>query len=381
MRQYQGTTNEYQDPESTRGYQYTALVPEKTVFIYSRHAYAKINLLNRDGSPAQGVRIQGVVQIGARMFNNEYRYTDTDGNVTFDFAAILQTMKNDRDKELPSLAYERSTFAAWQMSVYYIRFYIGGEELRSASTSYELVNGQHDNIEDWWTKDRRLKYWVNYPFTFDFTNQEQVELTDRRTDIKRQISVPYIETSMTSLLVRFNPASVGVRTPVTIKNLSYPGIAVENGIVIGTDNAVTLDVEQCPASDRKTYLRWLSTHGEVFYWLFDNISESVQVKTETYRRTMTDDTFTGGATNYTRDNGIIRDCSAVKTRNIATEQLDSGYYDLVASIGDSVAVDMYLGEDRWQRVNVADGTYSKDIKHAARSKRNRIALTIEISER
>ena len=372
MRIYSGTIGDYT---------YTAEVPEATVFIFSRHTYARVTMTDGNGKPAVGLRIQGVVQIGTQMYTGEYRYTDTDGKATFDFAAILQTAKNDRGKELTSLAYETASFAKWQMTTAYIKFYLNGAEMRMASRSYELVNGSHDNIEDWWTASRRLKWWTAYPFTFDFTNQERIELTYRRTSVKREIAVPYVETSMMSLLVRFNPAAIGARTPVTIKNLSHPGIGVQNGIVIGTDNEVLLDVDTREASDRCTYLRWLGMHGEVFYWLFDNVSESIANKAETYRRTMTDDTFTGSATNYTRDNGIIRDCSTSVTRQIATDMLDGDYYDLVSSIGGSVAVDMYLGGSRWQRVNVSDMTTSKELKYSARGKRNRVALTIEISER
>lgn len=372
MRQLQGTTGNWQ---------YTAIVPEKAIFIYSRHTYAKLNILNLDGTAASAVRVQGVVEYAGKQYTNEYRYTDSDGNVTFDFAAILQTAKNDRDKELTSITYDVRTFASWQMNICSIRFYIGSVELRSAYSLYELINGSHDNIQDWWSKDRRLKWWTAYPFTFDFANQEKVAITNK--GVQKELAVPYIETSMITLLVRFNAAAFlrPTGSTITIKNISHPGIAVENGIVIGTDNYVTLDVERCPMSDRKTYLRWLGSHGEVFYWLFDNITESVEVKTETYRRTMTDDMFQGAATNLTRDNGIVRDCSAVKSRSIATELLDSDYYDLVSSIGDSVAVDMYLGDNKWQRVNVSDETYNKDIKHSSRGKRNRITLTIEISER
>lgn len=373
MRIYTGTIGDYT---------YTAEVPESTVFIFSRHTYARVTMTDSSGKPASGLRIQGVVQIGPQMYTGEYRYTDSNGKATFDFAAILQTAKNDRDKELTTLAYETASFAAWQMTTAYIKFYLDGAEMRMASRSYELVNGSHDNIEDWWTATRRLKWWTAYPFTFDFTNQSTVAVS-ARGGVERQINVPYIETSMMSLLVRFNPAAVlRVADRLLIRNASHPGIALQNGIVIGTDNEVLLDVDTREASDRCTYLRWLGMHGEVFYWLFDNVSESTANKAETFRRTMTDDTFTGSATNYTRDNGIIRDCSTSVTRQIATDMLDGDYYDLVSSIGGSVAVDMYLGgNNRWQRVNVSDMTTSKELKYSARGKRNRIALTIEISER
>lgn len=372
MRQLQGTTGNWQ---------YTAIVPEKAIFIYSRHTYVKLNILNLDGTAASAVRVQGVVEYAGKQYTNEYRYTDSDGNVTFDFAAILQTAKNDRDKEMASLTYEMTSFSPWQMGICSIRFYIGGVELRSAYSLYELINGAHDNAQDWWSKDRRLKWWTAYPFTFDFTNQEKVAITNK--GVQKVLAVPYIETSLTTLLIRFNAAAYlrPTGSTITIKNISHPGIAVENGIVVGKDNYVTLDVERCPMSDRKTYLRWLGSHGEVFYWLFDNITESVEVNTETFRRTMVDDMFQGTATNLTRDNGIVRDCSAVKTRSIATELLDGDYYDLVSSIGDSVAVDMYLGDNKWQRINVADATFTKDIKRSSKGKRNRIALTIQISER
>ena len=372
MRQLQGTTGNWQ---------YTAIVPEKAIFIYSRHTYAKLNILNLDGTAASALRVQGVVDYAGKQYTNEYRYTDADGNVTFDFAKILQMAKNDRDKELTSLTYETRPFAAWKMGICAIRFYIAGVELASAYSLYELVNGAHDNAQDWWTKPRRLKWWTAYPFTFDFTNQERVAAIEK-SGLQQEVATPYIETSLTTLLVRFNAAILRTSgSRITIKNLSHPGIAVEDGIVIGKENYVTLDVDRCPMSDRKTYLRWLGSHGEVFYWLFDNITESVEVKTETFRRTMVDDMFEGTATNLTCDNGIVRDCSAVKTRSIATEMLDGDYYDLVSSIGDSVAVDMYLGDNKWQRVNVADATFTKDIKRSSRGKRNRITLTIQLSER
>lgn len=372
MRQLQGTTGNWQ---------YTAIVPEKAIFIYSRHTYAKLNIRNLDGSAASAVRVQGVVDYAGKQYTNEYRYTDSDGNVTFDFAAILQAAKNDRDKEMALLTYEMTSFSSWQMGICSIRFYIGGVELRSASTFYELINGAHDNAQDWWSKDRRLKWWTAYPFTFDFTNQERVAAIEK-SGLMQEVATPYIKTSLTTLLVRFNAAILRTSgSRITIKNLSHPGIAVEDGIIVGTDNRVTLDVERCPMSDRKTYLRWIGSHGEVFYWLFDNITESVEVNTETFRRTMVDDMFQGTATNLTRDNGIVRDCSAVTSRSIATEMLDGEYYDLVSSIGDSVAVDMYLGDNKWQRVNVADATFAKDIKRSSKGKRNRITLTIQISER
>jgi hypothetical protein len=97
---------------------------------------------------------------------------------------------------------------------------------------------------------------------------------------------------------------------------------------------------------------------------------------------MVDDVFTdsGIARNNTRDNGIVKDISVTTTRTISTEYLDKCYYELVSSVAESPLVDMLIGSDRWQRINVADGSFSRSLKTADRAKRNRIVLTIEIPE-
>jgi hypothetical protein len=156
------------------------------------------------------------------------------------------------------------------------------------------------------------------------------------------------------------------------------GWAVIDGIVDEeVNNVVRLEVDNCPASNDRTYLRWLGKHGEVYYWLFFNQAEEIQASSDLYI-TSHDDVFKGSETNKILDNGVVKDVTIKKTRTIFTEPVDSYYYDYIVQMADSPYVDMYLGNGKWQRVNVQDASFSKSLKGAERQKKHRFVYTIEI---
>lgn len=374
-------------------YAYEIEQPEELIFAYSRHVYIRARITS-DNIPVQGLNVRLIITDNDKHLSlDERRYTDSDGRVTFDIARILQVMTDNREEEMSSLMYDANDFALWAMKLVSINIAIdtgmSSIALPSLFPSHIIANGAHDNARDWWNNTTRenplrLKWWVSYPFTYDQINTEAVRVSQNGSWSIH--NVQKADSNNPLQLVRFNPYGLGITADrALIANINANGLSVIDGVVYTSNkrNFVQLDIDRCSRSDRKTYLRWLGGHGEVFYWLFDNITEDVSVKSETYQRAMVDDTFRGLVTNKMRDNGVIKDSTATRTRTIATEYLDNGYYDIVQSVASSPYVDMFIGSEdneKWQRVNVADGSFSRSMKMADRAKRNRIVLTIEIPE-
>lgn len=375
------------------GKTYTTEVPDELIFIYSKHVYFRAHI---EGGAGVQIRLNIHSQDGS-ITHDEWRYADGEGRVTFDIARVLQMLTDSRDKEMSALMYDANDNTPWNMPSWNISLTWNAEveqgffqsvQLAQYFTTFVLVNGAHDNAYDWrntpTTKDAiRLKWWTNYPFTMDFINTDALSLIQNGTREVHEITK--LPADSMYQMIRLNPAGLDITADrATITPNTNIGLTIIDGELYSNKrNAVMLDVDRCPRSDRKTYLRWLGSHGEVFYWLFDNITEDISVKSETYSRAMADNEFRGLVTNRMRGNGLIRHSEQTRTRTIATEYLDNGYYDIVQSVASSPCVDMLIGDgdkEKWQRVNVSDASFSRSLKTADRAKRHRIVLTIEISE-
>lgn len=371
------------------GKTYTTEVPDEVIFIYSKHVYFRAHI---EGGAGVQIRLT-IASQDYSIIHDEWRYADGEGRVTFDIARMLQMLTDSRDKEMSALMYDANDNAPWNMPSWNISLTWNAEveqgffqsvQLAQYFTTFVLVNGAHDNAYDWrnapTAKDAiRLKWWTNYPFTLDFINTDKIDVNDVIYDIVK------LPADSMYQMIRLNPVGFGITADRALIIPRYKvGLTIIDGEIYSDErNAVVLDIDRCPRSDRKTYLRWLGSHGEVFYWLFDNVTEDISVKSETYSRAMADNEFRGLVTNRMRGNGLIRHSETTRTRTIATEYLDNGYYDIVQSVASSPCVDMLIGDgdkEKWQRVNVGDASFSRSLKTADRAKRHRIVLTIEISE-
>ena len=375
------------------GKTYTTEVPDEVIFIYSKHVYFRAHI---EGGAGVQIRLT-IASQDYSIIHDEWRYADGEGRVTFDIARILQMLTDSRDNEMSALMYDANDNAPWNMPSWNISLTWNAEvesgvfqsvQLAQYFTTFVLVNGAHDNAYDWRNTPRlnnpiRLKWWTDYPFTFDFINTDAISVNQNGTKEVREISK--LPADSMYQMIRLNPAGLGITADrATIIPYTDIGLTIIDGELYSNKrNVVVLDIDRCPRSDRKTYLRWLGSHGEVFYWLFDNVTEDISVKSETYSRAMADNEFRGLVTNRMRGNGLIRHSETTRTRTIATEYLDNGYYDIVQSVASSPCVDMLIGDgdkEKWQRVNVSDASFSRSLKTADRAKRHRIVLTIEISE-
>lgn len=375
------------------GKTYTTEVPDELIFIYSKHVYFHAHI---EGGAGVQIRLT-IANQDYIIIHDEWRYADGEGRVTFDIARVLQMLTDSRDKEMSALMYDANDNAPWNMPSWNISLTWNAEmeqgvfqsvQLAQYFTTFVLVNGAHDNAYDWRNTPKekdaiRLKWWSEYPFTFDFINTDVIGVNQNGT--REVYDIIKLPADSMYQMIRLNPAGLDITANMALIFPRYlVGVTIIDGELYSDKrNFVMLDVDRCPRSDRKTYLRWLGSHGEVFYWLFDNVTEDISVKSETYSRAMPDNEFRGLVTNRMRGNGLIRHSEMTRTRTIATEYLDNGYYDIVQSVASSPCVDMLIGDDnseKWQRVNVGDASFSRSLKTADRAKRHRIVLTIEISE-
>lgn len=372
-------------------YNYTTESPEELIFAYSKSVYFKANIRDTSGNPSKGLKVKLSLDYNKRYYN-EYRYTDSNGDVVFNAARLLQSIKNDRDKELANVMYDANDYASWEMSEVFVSIAIdtgiSSVGLSLPYLSYILINGAHDNIRNWRDKRKRLRYWTNYPFTFDLPNVDYL-VYKRINDAKwSSLSGFKVQTDLNYLFMRYTPYKVfsslaGTPNKVIISTQANLGIMIKNGEITPTTNSCLLEVDRQERRSDKTYLRWLGSHGELFYWLFDNVTEEIAVKTDVYQRAIVDSEFTGLVTNKIRDNGLVRDSRQSVSRVITTDYLESEYFELVQSVAASPYVDMLVGEgddEKWQRVNVADVTFQRPLRTAERAKNSRIVLSIQIEE-
>lgn len=386
-------------------FNYEAEFPDEIIFTYSKHILFKCRLTNiADNTPAVGVKIT-FAMIYYSEYIEEYRYTNSNGEVMMDAARLIQIKTNNREKELSSIMYDATDVTLWNMeklSASFIMEYNKSSYILGNAQQFTIVNGAHDNAENWrkgyGRSERafRLQMWRKYPFTIDvgvgtiFYNLSGNPLTSKPIYPLQKTPVVDVPSGVTKQQIRITPEyliedrnhsknTMWVRSQsmLTMTGDTYGNTSIASSL------EYKIEINECPRSDSKTYLRWLGKHGEVFYWLFDNISEDWNVKSDRYHKIIKDDTFKGLVTNKMRDNGVIRDTQVTKTRVIATELIDNHYYEIVRSIAESPYVDMLIGEegdDKWQRINVADGNFSRSLKIADRVKQLRITLTIEIDE-
>jgi hypothetical protein len=364
-------------------FDYVVETPEELIFSYSRHVYFRLKL-TKDNAPVVGQEVRLIISPDSGVTFSEYRYTGVDGDVVFDASRMLQVATNSREREISSIDYQ--SYTPWDIANFDIKLVIHADDMSyivpAIFTRFRVVNGAHDNVNDWRAKPIRLKHWTEYPFTFDFPNLDIISVSSNGSTY---VPVRGFRVSYETLqLVRYTMDDLYLPNMTSRLWIMTPQGIVMKGDKLSQDyNTIVMEIDRQARDDRKIYLRWMGDYGEVFYWLFDNISEEQQIKTSVYQRALVDDIFRGNTTNKMRDNGVVRDTSTTTTRTIATDYLDVDYFNIVSSVAKSPYVDMFIDDEndgKWQRVNIAAVTFTRSLKTSDKVKNNRIVLKIEMPE-
>lgn len=407
--------------------------PEPLVFMYSRQTIQVISEGNSAGSLPVRLTVThtatGVSHHETRRFHNE--------RVTFDIHRILQLLSPDIDSLLSRAGqnpgmYEDFSFFLIFTDTDGLTYFIMDPDDGITRKYFRALYGALDQGEIFGEHTQR-RLWTAFPQTFSLWNNKYDELafvTDdayifpdvSTTDgpVECDFMEALAEAGETDLIRR-------LRAGVPIRDL---GLTWSTRIEQGTSEAQNYrTITLVPDCSRKgTYLRWLNRRGEVSYWLFKNSQlRTTTAVRDTFSRyyegdpaAPVDDAYINqrkadfrevrelvlGATGLTRDEYedlcdlavspvIERLMSPVPEEdtelNVAYDGGDStdgadiqiqssSDDDAVVDGGDSTAGARIEGPYIWQRVTLAAGTYSRDIRRETPNRQD-LEFVIELPER
>lgn len=356
-------------------YIYQGEMPEVIVFAYSKHIYVKLKIRDASVKPATALGITLYVDNITQI--REMRYTNAKGEVIFDIARIVQMMTDSRENELIELDYNTSR-VSWLASSIRLRLGVGADVV-FYDTMLEAANGIMHPDEQWLTSPVSMKYWRGLPHTFDFLNVDTIELSSDGSSFSRLSWVPGAATLRQFPIMRSTTSQFTAGTRRSLK-IRANGLGIAYGKVVTSTNQVNIELDSfCEDLSRYTYLRWLGPHGEIFYWLFRNGTQTTSIKSERHSIALREDMREGA----TLLNGTRKEPTREVSRAIASEYVSREHYKVLSSVISSPCVDMYLGnvdgEDLWKRVDVADGSATEDLKRSG-GKNYSLALEIKIGE-
>lgn len=348
-------------------YNYEITYPDDTVFVYSRHMFIRLALTDESGAAVAGRKIQCTClnNINGQSLYDNIMYTDSKGYVTFDLAKIAQAISDKPDKELTKDDMTR----LWSGGLLIVRLF--DTRYYPVAFSFSMENGAHDPRDKWRMEPVRLKAWSSYPFTLDLPAAQNISFTDATGNgfSANGLDVLPNVRKMARYAVPLNSSKFARDRYVVQTVVSTFDFAIDKANLVEQRQSVILEIDKCKPTSDRAYLRWLGSHGEVFFWLFYKSNKTVEFKSELYSDGVTID-------NMTYYNGYIRDVTRSESISLYSELLSRYYYDIVSEIGGSPCVDLYV-DGEWQRVDVEDYNASEELKYSDNAKLHRVTFSIK----
>ena len=364
---------------------YQITFPEDYIFAHSRHTYIDIDeLRDQDYVPNSGGTVMITIQDeDTNKSYSEYRRLDERGKATFDISRFLQIFMEDTLRQDADFDYnDDSKIVARHVIAVKLKY--GG--VYFWEREFEVVNGADEVTDCWWNKERRLKWWVNYPFTFDFRNIEWASAEINNSGLEQTLILPQITPyNSTNGRIRINTNRLLTPVVKVVKIYTQNGMGFLNGSFGQMNNTVVIEARPQAMSSRYIYLRWLNRHGELNYWLFNRQSLTRKTKaTDSQRAYVKDERFAG----YGIDNALLRTLTVEGEIKCFTDALDGIDYEIVRQIFTAPFVDLYLPEPsqemkqaQWQRVHIKAETQTEALRHADKYTYTRqVTITLTLPE-
>lgn len=368
---------------------YQLTYPEDYIFAQSRHTYIQIDRLSdADNVPNSGGLVKmEVTDTTANKTYTESRYLDQEGRAVFDIARFLQIFMEDTVKADVFTGDNINSTLVIDHNVT-VRLWYSGTWFWTLST-FEVVNGADEVTDNWWFGQRRLRWWKNYPFTFDFRNLENVDIEINDSGLSQSFVLPQITTDPNNYgRIRVNANRVftsAVNKAVISTNNGMQFI--DGSFYSSAPNAVAIIGNSCPRSDKDVYLRWFNRHGELSYWLFKRHSLQRKFKaTDNQRAYIKDERIDPDS--HIIDNALLRALTVEGELKCYTDALDGIDYEIVRQLFTAPFVDLYLPEPSvrektavWQRVHIKPETQAEALRHADLYTYNRqVTVTLTMPE-
>lgn len=362
---------------------YQVTYPEDYIFVHSRHTYLDlVELRDADYVPNSGALVTlEIIDNTTSTTYSEARYANQLAKATWDIGRFLQIFMDGTLKPDADFDYTGNSRMVASHSVT-LNLHWGGVVFWTHD--FEIVNGADEPIDCWWDSQRRLRWWYNYPFTFDFRNLPDASVVINN-GTAAVLNLPQITPdTMTYSRIRINPKCL-TSSANTMRVLSQGGMGFYLGSFSGNrTDSVLLIGNGCKMSNQNIYLRWLNRHGELSYWLFNRYSKQRTIKAADYQGAyIKDERFAGQAT---CDNSLLRTLTVQGELKGFTDALDGIDYEIVRQLFTAPFVDMLLPEHSgkypvWQRVNIKAENQTEPLRHSDDYTQNRqVTITVTLPE-
>lgn len=377
-----------QTNSSAEDFFYSVQFPEAYCFADSAKCPVNVGLQDINHYPNFNQEVMLTVKdVDTQQSFSEVRITDRDGKAYFDIARYLQVILGDVEAD-GVYDYSQQCALITQKNIRITLTYFGTDFF---TTMFFAVHGNNKVTDRWWSKPRKLRWWVNYPFAFD-TMASITSVTDAAGNVTTWTpsGLPGVLPMYQRIRATASTMSNGSFKTHNTKNGIMFGIATASstGHVAGTklfltdDNDVEVLADNCPADPNAAYLRWLDRHCELRHWLFSRHHETDTVKaTEDRRAGFDPDCIVDGVL----QDGRLWDGTKTKELTVNTGYLQGWEYDLVESIINAPFVDMldmdeYLADGTiiWHRLTVKPGSYTRQLRNAHSTDHNhKLAVTLQ----
>lgn len=348
--------------------------PNAVAFMYS----PQVVLLTQASSRPQLPVTVTVTHTATGKSHSETR-TFHDGRVFFDLSRTMQLLAPDADTLLSRVDYVTGQSLAEAFGIEVAYTDTDGQSYVILTAEVLGLYGALDQNETYGEPVQR-RLWLNYPQTFQLwrDSSDEVRVSTSAEDLYPAVAEggSCYEVDIKTVL---DTGSLRSGVPLMDVDLSWR-YAIDAGNADAQDSReVVLIPDGCTEG---TYLRWLNRQGGVSYWLFRNSQTRV---TSAARSTF--------ARHYDADPAVTQDRSYInplKTDYREARELVIGAvgltmdeYEDLCSLATSPVVEMLVDGKapyKWQRVNVAEGTYARDIRRQTPSLQD-LEFIIELPER
>ena len=285
----------------------------------------------------------------------------------FDISRIMQLLAPDLDEitqELGSLV--NPLYESFTLSIVY-------DGATATLDTVKGVYGAKDALDEPFG-DIRRRLWVNFPQTFPVWKNSAGSI---KLDIEKLgLSVALTDEGECLLL-----SLLGIRFDPEVKNevIGMPVVEVKATAPIASGTRLLTLIPDHSTAEDGTYLRWVNRQGGMSYWLFKNSKlRTTSALRDSFQR------YYSGDPSAAVD-GIFRNpqkasYSEAREMALGAVGLSLEEYEDLCSLATSPVVERYLGASKWQRVNVAAGTFERDIRHSTPSLQD-LEIIIELPER
>lgn len=326
------------------------------------------------------------------------RYSETrafyDGAVEFDISRAMQLLAPDVDELFERINYAAGNSLAETFSLL-LTYKSGNVTKQILNTSgIKAMYGALDQGETY-GQDLHRRLWHNLPQTFNLWEDSlgEVLFATENDDIYPDITeggLGCYECSFMDALYANGKDEIlaKVRSGQALKlGLSF-NTAVSNGVETKQEHRMLILKPDPGTAADGTYLRWLNRRGEVSYWLFTNSQARViTTANDGFERHYSGDPSVPVSNSYI--NSRKGDFREAREMVIGAIGLSPAEYEDLCSLATSPLVERLTKNAwdspentayTWQRVNVAAGTYSRNIKRQTPNLQD-LEFVIELPER